>query len=100
MFKKLAAEPPLRGRPAIIDSVHWCEAKSPIDVIGLHRVRDPLDTQNPLIEFDPIGNDCIRLWNVRFVRSADTDAWIDPAIDLDSGVFSDGAIAQTAFVSG
>jgi len=35
-------------------------------------------------------SDCIRLWNAGFVRSADADAWIDPAIDLDSGVVQNG----------
>src|SRR5712692_1382672 len=55
VLQKLAAEPSLRGGPAIVDSIHRRETKTPINMLGLRGVRQPLNTQDGLIEFDPVG---------------------------------------------
>ncbi len=60
----MAAEPPLRGSPAVVDAIHRCEAKTPIDMLGLHGIGQPVNTQDTLIKFEPIGNDGVGLRNV------------------------------------
>jgi len=43
VLQKLAAEPPLRGSPAPVDSIKRRETKAPIYMVGLHGVRQPLN---------------------------------------------------------
>ena len=64
VIQKLATEPSLRGSPTVVDAIHRCDTKTPIDMVGLLRVRQPLNAKDCLIEFGPIGNDGVGLGDV------------------------------------
>ena len=63
-LEQLLAEPTLRCGPPIVDAINRRETESPIDVIGLHRIRDALNPKHGLVHFQLVGNDRVGLRNV------------------------------------
>src|ERR1700687_200249 len=87
MVKELSAKPPLGCRPAIVDAIHRSESESPVNVVGLHRVRNAFNSKYTLIELKPVRNGSVRLRDVRLIGSTGIDSYIRPTIHLNSGSF-------------
>ena len=64
VVQELSAKSPLRRSPAIVDTVHRCEAESPVHVIPLHGVRKAFSAHYGLVELKLVGDDGVGFRNV------------------------------------
>ena len=82
IVQPLAAEIPLREGVAIVGPVKRGQVIAPIEMLPLHRVRQPLRIEHELVHLETIGIDIVGLRGVAGRRSAEIQRRIDPAIDL------------------
>ena len=90
MFEQLLAEDSFRSCKTVVDSVQGCDAESPVEMIGLHRVGLALDVEHFLVWLDRVGFLRVRRGQIRvpgFVRRAHVEPDNRPAIDLNAALF-------------
>ena len=90
----------VRRCPTIIDVIHRGEAESPVDVVGLHGVRNTLNAHYALVEFNPVGNDGIRLGNVDLLEVLTLIPGFAQPYTLILAAVSAGKADRRAFVKG
>jgi hypothetical protein len=78
--QELIAQEALHRRPAIIGAVEIADAKTPIEVIGLHRIGLALEAKHELIELRRIGDVVVREWKVRVRRRTRLESGIEPPV--------------------
>src|SRR5262245_6135798 len=100
MLEELPTEPTLRRRPPVVYAVEVRKPEAPINMVGLHRVRHPLETKNPLVQLGYVWNYGVGLWNIGLTGCAYAHAGVYPAVDLDSRFLHCGDRFHTAFVNG
>ena len=90
----------MRRCPTIIDVIHRGEAEFPVDVVGLHGVRNTLNAHYALVEFNPVGNDGIGLGNVDLFEVLTLIPGFAQPYTLILAAVSAGKADQRAFVKG
>ena len=89
MIEKLIARQAVSGRVAIIFAPQGRKSETPVDVILLHRVGQPLDINDALVELHRVRRvhvGCRPVAARLHCVGADVAAEIDPAVDLDMRV--------------
>src|SRR5215470_18739112 len=84
MLEELPTEPTLRRRPPVVYAVEVREPEAPINMVGLHRIRQPLETKNPLVKLGLFWNYGVGLWNIGVIGCACAYPGVYPAVDFDS----------------
>jgi len=74
------------GGEPIAGPEQTAEVESPIEMIGLNRVRNAFDVEHRLVELQPIGEDVVGGRRIGIGRSAEIHAAFHPAVHLDPGL--------------
>src|SRR5262245_27925903 len=100
MLEELRTEPTLRRRPPVVYAVEGREPEAPINMVGLHRIRQPLETKNSLVQLGYVWNYGVGLRNIGFIGCAYAYAGVYPTVDLDSRFLNAGERRHKAAVNG
>src|ERR1700734_3032052 len=85
VLQQLLAEDAFGCRVAIVQAVDVGEAESPIEVIGLNRIRETLEIKSDLVELNGVGNHVGGGFVVgipALVRRTGISPNIEPAVNL------------------